>query len=101
MHRPGDGVGRGPAHQRARGCGAFVTDTTAFLGLSHLGIVSSIAWASFDRQVVAVDPDLELVQRLAVGDVSIHEPGLVELLDDSRERIAFSSDLAALSTCSL
>ena len=49
---------------------------TAFVGLSHLGIVSSIAWASFGRAVVGYDPDADRVKALEQGRFPIHEPGL-------------------------
>ena len=37
---------------------------TGFLGLSHLGIISSVGWASLGSQVVAVDLESEPVARL-------------------------------------
>jgi UDPglucose 6-dehydrogenase len=75
--------------------------TTAFLGLSHLGIVSSIGWASFGRPVIGVDPDTQLVANLSDGQLPVHEPGLPELLGAWAASIRFTSDLDALSECSL
>jgi UDPglucose 6-dehydrogenase len=74
---------------------------TAFLGLSHLGIVSSVGWASFGRPVLAVDPEVETVAQLARGDLPIHEPGLADLLERSAAHIMFSNNLALLADCSL
>lgn len=74
---------------------------TAFVGLSHLGIVSGIGWASFGRPVLALDPDAETVSRLAQGQLPIREPGLPELLEQSAPHLTFSADLEQLASCPL
>ncbi len=51
-----------------------------FAGLSHLGIVSSIAAAPKGWDVVAYDPDASLCEALAEGRLSLLELGLAELL---------------------
>jgi UDPglucose 6-dehydrogenase len=78
-----------------------VTPPTGFLGLSHLGIVSSIGWASAIGPVVAVDLDQAPVAQLATGQLPVHEPGLDALFAQSRNRMTLSSDPAQLSACSL
>jgi len=72
-----------------------------FLGLSHLGIISSIGWASFGNAVIAVDLDPAPVEMLRRGELPVHEPSLDELLAASRGRMAFSSDPAVLTECPL
>jgi UDPglucose 6-dehydrogenase len=74
---------------------------TGYLGLSHLGIISGIGWASFGQPVLAVDPDAATVDRLARGDLPVREPGLPELLARSYDYVTFSSDLARLRECPL
>ena len=74
---------------------------TGFLGLSHLGIISSIGWASLGSRVIAVDLDREAVERLGRGELPVHEPGLPELLAATRDRIQFSSEPSALAECDL
>jgi UDPglucose 6-dehydrogenase len=74
---------------------------TGFLGLSHLGIVSSIGWASLGSPVIAVDLEREPVERLGRGELPVHEPGLPEAFADARERMRFSTDPAALAECPL
>lgn len=74
---------------------------TAFLGLSHLGIVSSAGWASHGQPTLALDPDPALVEHLRRGDLPIHEPGLPELLQRCRGHLDYSADLARLGECSL
>jgi len=72
-----------------------------FAGLSHLGIVSSIAAASKGCEIVAHDPDPALCGRLSNGHLPILEPDLPDLLAANRSRIRFTSDATALSKCEL
>ena len=73
-----------------------------FIGLSHLGLVSSLAAASKSKSaVVAYDPDSELCRRLQKGDFPVFEPGLKELWQETSGRIAFVSDLSRLKPCEL
>ncbi len=74
---------------------------TGFVGLSHLGIVSGIAWASFGRPVIGYDSDAAIVEALEKGNLPIHEPGLETLLEQSKAWILFSADRTKLSACSL
>jgi UDPglucose 6-dehydrogenase len=78
-----------------------VTPPTGFLGLSHLGLVSSIGWASAIGPVVAVDLDPAPVAQLAAGQLPVHEPGLDALFTQARNRMTLGSDPAQLSACSL
>lgn len=70
-----------------------------FAGLSHLGIVSSVAAAAKGLQVVAFDPDAALCAALDRSEVPILEPGLERLLSEHRNRIRFTADRAALAGC--
>ena len=74
---------------------------TGFLGLSHLGIISGIGWASLVSRVVGVDLDPEPVEQLRRGELPVHEPSLPELFARNRERLAFSTNPAALAECDL
>jgi len=74
---------------------------TGFLGLSHLGVVGSIGYASLGQPVIAVDLDAAPVEMLSRGDVPVHEPSLDELFAMARERMVFSTDLARLESCPL
>jgi UDPglucose 6-dehydrogenase len=75
--------------------------SVGFVGLSHLGIVSSAAWASTGMSVVAVDPDADLVARLERRELPIHEPGLVELIASAGAKLRYSARLEDLTGCSL
>ena len=73
-----------------------------FVGLSHLGLISSLAAASKAKEsVVAYDPDAELCRRLQKGDFPVFEPGLKELWQEHSRRIEFVSDPSRLKTCGL
>jgi UDPglucose 6-dehydrogenase len=72
-----------------------------FVGLSHLGLVSSIATAAKGHQVVGYDPDAALCARLQDQQLPLYEPGLPELLREHRNRIRFSADPASLASCAV
>ena len=75
--------------------------TTAFLGMSHLGINYSAAWSSFGQPTVGFDPDASLVRRLQSGELPIQEPGLAELIAQSGDCLTFSADFSRLRGCQL
>ncbi len=75
--------------------------SVGFLGLSHLGIVSSVATASKGFEVIAYDADAALVRRLSRGELPIAEPQLPELLAEHRTHLRFTSDPAALAACAV
>ena len=70
-----------------------------FAGLSHLGIVSSVAAASKGHEVVAYDPDEERCRGLEAGRLPIVEPGLPELCASSRSRWQATSAPERLRAC--
>jgi UDPglucose 6-dehydrogenase len=72
-----------------------------FAGLSHLGIVSSIATAARGFAVMAYDPRPGWAAALAEGRLPVHEPDLPELLAGSRDRLTFTADAAALGACAV
>jgi len=72
-----------------------------FVGLSHLGLVYSLATAANGFDVVAYDPDGMLTARCAAGKFPIEEPGFVELFGKHRGRIRYTSDETALAGCDL
>jgi UDPglucose 6-dehydrogenase len=81
--------------------GLIKLDKTGFIGLSHLGVVSSVGWASFDRPVVGIDSDEAIVGALNESEPPVHEPGLQELFGHNRGRMTFGTDFALLRDCPL
>jgi UDPglucose 6-dehydrogenase len=70
-----------------------------FAGMTHLGIVSSIAVAARGFTVTGYDPDVNLVVRLQHGEMPIIEPGLDELHAAHRDRIGFTAEAGDLNRC--
>ena len=75
--------------------------TTAFLGMSHLGINYAAAWSSFGQPSIGFDPDRALVDRLQSGDLPIQEPGLPKLIQHSGDCLRFSAEFSQLRGCDL
>src|SRR5258708_3414707 len=50
------------------------------VGLWHLGCVTAACLADAGHDVIAIDPDPELVAQLRQGTPPLHEPGLAELV---------------------
>src|SRR3954453_9993565 len=72
-----------------------------FVGLSHLGLIYSLATAAKGFDVVAYHPDAALTTRCAAGKFPIEEPGFGDLFDQHRARIRYTSDEIALAGCGL
>lgn len=72
-----------------------------FIGLSHLGLIYSLATAAKGFDVVAYDPDGTLIARCAAGEFPIDEPGFSELFAKHHARIRYTSDETALAECEL
>jgi len=70
-----------------------------FAGLSHLGIVSSIATAAKGFEVVAYGEDATLAGSLSQGEAPFFEPDLAELLASHRARLRFTADASDLREC--
>jgi UDPglucose 6-dehydrogenase len=70
-----------------------------FVGLSHLGLVYSLASAARGFEVVAHEPDPERCRQLAEGRFPIEEPGLRELFAANRTRLHYTDDAARLGEC--
>jgi len=82
---------------------SFTKDSApiGFVGLSHLGIVSSIAAAAQQFNVVAFDPRTGVAEALALGRFPVQEPGLEELAAEHRARIHYTDRAEDVSSCSL
>jgi UDPglucose 6-dehydrogenase len=72
-----------------------------FAGLSHLGIVYSVAAAARGFSVVAFDSNERLSEDLTAGRFSIQEPGLEKLFRSHQQHLLYTSDPSVLSQCPL
>jgi UDPglucose 6-dehydrogenase len=75
--------------------------TIGFAGLTHLGLCSGIAAAAQGFQTIGFDADAALIARLDEAKLPVMEPGLDDLLKDSRERITFTASIGDLARCDL
>jgi UDPglucose 6-dehydrogenase len=75
--------------------------TVGFAGLTHLGLVSAVAAATKDLQVIGYDPDRNRVRDIAEGRLPVLEPGLDDLARRSGARLAYSDRVGDLAACDL
>lgn len=69
------------------------------VGLSHLGLVSSICYAHLGWHVVALDSCAEAVQALIRQQLPVSEPGLAAMLEQSADHLLPETDFSALGEC--
>jgi UDPglucose 6-dehydrogenase len=70
------------------------------VGLWHLGSVTAACLAGAGYEVIGVDPDAAVIERLLDGRPPVSEPGLPELLASEAARLRFSADPDALAGAS-
>jgi UDPglucose 6-dehydrogenase len=66
------------------------------VGVGWVGLVTAACFADLGHQVIARDVLQEKVDSLNRGEVTIHEPGLEDLLERNRERLTFTTDMDEL-----
>lgn len=70
-----------------------------FAGLTHLGIISSVAAAAKGYRVIGFHDDVALISKLNSAIFPIQEPQLSDLFRENKERITFTADVKTLSRC--
>lgn len=68
----------------------------AFVGMTHLGLVSGTGIAAHGFDVIGVDADEQLVASLSQGELPVSEPDLAETIEKNGARQRFTSDFSAL-----
>jgi UDPglucose 6-dehydrogenase len=63
------------------------------IGVGWVGLVTASCFAELGHPVVARDILSEKVEALSRGEVTIHEPGLEELLHRNAERLTFTTEM--------
>jgi UDPglucose 6-dehydrogenase len=71
----------------------------AFVGMTHLGLISGVAASEKGFQVICFDPDVDLINALEKGESHISEPKLIELMFKNRKRLCFTSDVRLIQNC--
>jgi UDPglucose 6-dehydrogenase len=71
-------------------------ETIGVIGVGWVGLVTASCFAELGHPVVARDILPEKVAALSRGELTIHEPGLEELLARNRERLTFTTEMGEL-----
>jgi UDPglucose 6-dehydrogenase len=66
------------------------------IGVGWVGLVTAACFAELGHPVIARDIVQEKVDALSRGEVTIHEPGLTELIQRNAERLTFTTDMDEL-----
>jgi len=66
------------------------------IGVGWVGLVTAACFAELGHPVVARDILAEKVEALSRGELTIHEPGLAELVQRNAERLTFTTDMSEL-----
>ena len=66
------------------------------VGVGWVGLVTAACFAELGHPVIARDVLQEKVDSLSRGEITIHEPGLAELLEKNRDRLTFTTDMDLL-----
>lgn len=64
------------------------------IGVGWVGLVTAACFAELGHEVYARDVVQEKVDSLGRGEVTIHEPGLAELIRKNQERLHFTTDMS-------
>ena len=63
------------------------------VGVGWVGLVTATCFADLGHDVVALDIDEAKIEALRRGEITIHEPGLGELLVKNAERLEFTTSM--------
>ena len=69
-------------------------EAVGVVGVGWVGLVTATCFAELGHPIVALDVNSEKVESLRRGEVTIHEPGLAEILAKNGERITFTTSMA-------
>ena len=69
------------------------SDAIGVIGVGWVGLVTAACFAETGREVVAMDVDETKISSLRAGRVTMHEPGIEELLERNGERLTFTADM--------
>jgi UDPglucose 6-dehydrogenase len=71
-------------------------ETIGVIGVGWVGLVTAACFADLGHPVVARDIVPAKVEALSRGEITIHEPGLGELLTRNAERLTFTTEMDEL-----
>ena len=71
-------------------------EAVGVVGVGWVGLVTAACFASQGHEVWAMDVNAEKVASLSRGELTIHEPGLPELVRENSERLNFTTSMDEL-----
>src|SRR3954453_15978840 len=71
-------------------------EAVGVIGVGWVGLVTAACFADLGHEVIALDLVESKVEALRRGEAPIHEPGIDDLLERSRERLLFTTEMADL-----
>jgi UDPglucose 6-dehydrogenase len=71
-------------------------EAVGVIGVGWVGLVTAACFAELGHKVIARDILSEKVEALSRGEVTIHEPGLTDMIRRNAERITFTTDMQEL-----
>ena len=71
-------------------------EAVGVIGVGWVGLVTAACFAELGHKVIARDILSEKVEALSRGEVTIHEPGLTDMIRRNAERITFTTDMGEL-----
>ena len=72
-----------------------------FIGLSHLGLVSSLACSTFNNKVICYDKNLKHILELQKGVFNIDEPHLNTIYKNNNKNIFFTNNFKKINDCDI
>lgn len=72
-------------------------NTIAVVGMSHLGLITSLGLASLKKQIISLDADKKIIKQLQNNQLQIYESGLSDLLSKTKNNINFSNNFSLIS----
>jgi len=69
------------------------SEAIGVIGVGWVGLVTAACFAETGRDVVAMDIDESKIEALRRGEVTMHEPGLEQLIERNAERLTFTTDM--------
>jgi len=73
----------------------------AYIGMSHLGIISSICTAEKGLEVICYDEDINVIEALRSDDLIFSEPKLDDLYIKNKSKIYFTNKIKDITDCNI
>lgn len=72
-----------------------------FCGLTHLGICSAVAAIAKGYKVVCYDSNIDVINSLKQGLLTIVEPDVAKVLENKKKLITFTNNITEITSCDI